>query len=147
MPSCWDCVALNDTSIGMVDVESGRLLWNFNRTKWRIRTSDLMESCQACPYIFICRGGCASRAKNAYGSFFREYCGEIKEIFSSVAPLLAKKQWEQTQESELTLSLTVPLSKLSSEDRQTLMTATDQKAITSVLDKTKILTTPTNNKL
>ena len=95
--------------------------------------------------MLSCWGGCASRAKNAHGSFFREYCGEIREIFASVAPLLAKKQWEKTHESQLTLSLAEPLSKLSTEDRQTLMTATDQKAITAVLDKTKILTTPTIN--
>ena len=125
--TCWDVVAQEENSVGYVDKGLGRFLWNFNKAKWRVRTTDSMETCRACPYAFICRGGCASRAKYEHGNFFREYCGEIKEIVSFVASRMAGKEWEKNHNEELTLSLAGPLSRLTEKERETIMTTKSQK--------------------
>lgn len=125
--SCFDAVANKADSVGYVDKEMGRFLWNFNRAKWRLRTTDNMEACVTCPYAFICRGGCASRANYAHGNFFREYCGEVKEIFAFVASRMAGKEWEKNHDEEMTLSLAGPLSRLTAAERETIMTTKSQK--------------------
>ncbi|MBO5516290.1 MAG: SPASM domain-containing protein, partial [Schwartzia sp.] len=104
-------------SVGYVEPSLGRFLWNFNKAKWRVRTTDSMEACRACPYAFICRGGCASRAKYEHGSFFREYCDEVKEIFAFVASRTAGEKWEKNHDEEMTLSLAGPLSRLTAAER------------------------------
>lgn len=125
--TCWDVVAQEENSVGYVEPSLGRFLWNFNKAKWRVRTTDSMEACRACPYAFICRGGCASRANYKYGSFFREYCGEIKEIVAFVASHMAGEEWEKNHNEELTLSLAGPLSRLTAAERETIMTTKSQK--------------------
>ena len=76
--SCWDQVAVEGAAVGLTDEQTGRFLMNFSKAKWRTRTSDLMPACEVCPYVFICRSGCASRAFAEHGSYFREHCGETK---------------------------------------------------------------------
>ena len=126
---CWDVVAVEDTAVGFADVGAGRFLMNFAKAKWRTRTADLMPACESCPYVFICRGGCAARAFAEHGSYFRENCGEIKEIFAFVAPRVAGEAWEKSRDDELSLSLAGPLSRLTDAERKTLMESSSQKEL------------------
>ena len=131
--SCWDQVAVDNTVVGFTDEQSGRFMMNFSKAKWRTRTSDLMPACEACPYVFICRGGCASRAFVEHGSYFREYCGEIKEIFAFVASRIAGETWVKNHENELSLSLADPLSRLTEAEREILTESRSQKEIFEVV--------------
>ena len=88
-----------------------------------------------CPYAFICRGGCASRAKNVYGDYFREFCGDIKETFAFITSRCAGIQWLETQEDELTLSLAGPLSRLTEAERETLMKSRSHKEIFAIVQE------------
>ena len=135
---CWDIVAMEDTVVGYADKESGRIVWNFDKAKWRTRTSDLMEECQSCPYAFICRGGCASRAKAKHGSYFKEACGESKEIANYVASRAAGKEWEKNHQEELTLSLAGPMSRLTEAERKTIMETRSQKEMMEIIEKAGI---------
>ena len=136
--TCWDLVAMPDESVGFLDVASGRFLYDFSKAKWSTRTSDLMEPCRTCPYIFICRGGCAAQAHAEHGSYFREYCGETKEIFAFVAGWTVEKKWLETKEDELSISLMGPLSRLTEAERETLMTGKDRKEILEIINEVGI---------
>ena len=127
--SCWDFVGRYDKVVGFVDIKTGRFLWGFGKAKWKTRTVDIMETCKTCPYCFICRGGCASRAEYNTGNCFREDCGETKEAFNFVASLLAGAHWQEHHEEELSLSLAEPLSRLTEKERETIMTTKSQKEI------------------
>ncbi|SEH33061.1 radical SAM/SPASM domain-containing protein [Selenomonas sp. KH1T6] len=133
--ACWDAVGKDEDMVGIADPETGRFLWDFTKCKWRTRTTDLMEACRLCPYAFICRGGCASRAKNAYGDYFREFCGDIKETFAFITSRCAGIQWLETQEDELTLSLAGPLSRLTEAERETLMKSRSHKEIFAIVQE------------
>ena len=131
--ACWDVVAKEESSVGCVDRSLGCFLWNFNKAKWRVRTTDNMEACRACPYAFICRGGCAFRANCEHGSYFREHCGEIREVFSFVASRVAGKEWEKNHDEEMTLSLAGPLTHLTAAERETIMTTKSQKEMFGIV--------------
>ena len=136
---CWDLVAMEEEAVGFTEEASGRFFFNFGKAKWRTRTSDLMKPCQTCPYIFICRGGCAPEAKRVHGSYFRESCGEAKEIFAYVAPRIVGKKWEETKEDELSISLAGPLARLTEAERETLMTSTNAKAMFDIINEAGFL--------
>ena len=131
--TCWDLVAMPEESVGFVDVESGRFLYDFNKAKWSTRTSDLIEVCRMCPYAFICRSGCAAEAKKEHDSYLRENCGEIKEIFAFVASRIVGKKWLETKEDELSVSLMGPLSRITEAERELLMNSKSQKEILDVI--------------
>ena len=137
--SCWDLVAMEEESVGFTDVKTGRFFFNFGKAKWRTRTSDLMKPCQTCPYIFSCRGGCAPEAKRVHGSYFRESCGEVREIFAFVAPRVVGKAWEETGEDELSVSLAGPLSRFTEAEREKLMTTTSQKVMFDLIREAGLL--------
>ena len=137
--TCWDIVAKEENSVGFVDQDLGRFLWNFNKAKWRVRTTDNMEACRACPYAFLCRGGCASRAYYEHGSLFREYCGEIREIVAFVASHLAGREWEKNHDEEMGLSLAEPLSRLTAAERETIMMTKGHREIFEILEKLGLL--------
>ncbi|MER2138628.1 MAG: radical SAM protein [Succiniclasticum sp.] len=147
--TCWDVVGKDDQVTGYVQPGMSRFLWNFNKAKWRTRTVDLMKACQTCPYALICRGGCASRSNNAYGDYFREFCGEIKGIFAFVASRVAGKEWEKrcadaaagkagmdACAGELTLSLAGPVSRFTEAERETVMATTSQKEMFDIVKAT-----------
>ena len=136
---CWDLVAMEEEAVGFTDEGMGRFFFNYGKAKWRTRTSDLMKPCQTCPYIFICRGGCAPEAKRVHGSYFRESCGEAKEIFAYVAPRVVGKAWEETKEEELSVSLAAPLSRFTEAERETLMTTTSAKVMYNLINEAGIL--------
>ena len=142
--SCWDLVAMEERAVGFTDTETGRFFFNFSKAKWRTRTSDLMEPCRTCPYIFICRGGCAPEAYRNHGSYFRENCGESKEIFAFVAPRVVGKKWEETKEDELSVSLAGPVSRLTEKERETLMTTTSQKEMFDIIREAGIFLAAAN---
>lgn len=133
--SCWDTVGKEEDAVGIADPETRRFLWDFAKAKWRTRTVDFMEACRLCPYAFICRGGCASRAKAAYDDYFREFCGEVKEIFAFVTSRAAGKEWLDNQEAELTLSLAGPISRLTEAEREVIMKSRSQKEIFAILQE------------
>ncbi|MBR5016125.1 MAG: radical SAM protein [Spirochaetia bacterium] len=133
---CWDIVAKDDTVVGYADKDTGRFIFGFEKAKWRTRTTDIMETCQCCPYTFTCRGGCASRAFADHGSFFHEYCGESKEIINYVASRIAGKAWEENHCEELTLSLAGPVSRITEADRKTIMETRSQKEILNIMEST-----------
>lgn len=137
--TCWDFVGRDDKAVGFVDIKTGRFLWNFDKAKWKTRTVDIMKNCQTCPYCFICRGGCASRANYNTGNCFREDCGESKEIFNFVASLLAGAHWQEHHEKELSLSLAGPLSRLTQNERETIMTTKSQKEIFDIAKATGVM--------
>ena len=145
--SCWDLVAMEEEAIGFTDQETGSFFFSFAKAKWRTRTSDLMKPCRTCPYIFICRGGCAPEAYRTHGSYFRENCGEIREIFAFVAPRVAGKKWEETNEDELSVSLAGPLSRLTEKERETLTAAADQKDIFRIFNKAGFFPSADNIKI
>ena len=130
---CWDLVAMDEEAVGFTDVETGRFFYGLGKAKWRTRTSDVMEPCRTCPYIFICRGGCAPQAKQQNGSYYREYCGEVKEIFAFVAPRVAGARWEETKEEELSVSLAGPLSRFTEAEREKIMTAAREQEILNII--------------
>lgn len=136
---CWDFVGKYDKVMGFVDIKTGRFLFGFDKAKWKTRTVDIMEKCKTCPYCFICRGGCASRAEYNTGNCFREDCGESKEIFNSVASLIAGTHWQEHHEEELSLSLAGPLSRLTEKERETIMTTKSQKEIFDIAKSAGII--------
>ena len=137
--SCWDFVGKYDKAVGFTDVKTGRFLWNFDKAKWKTRTVDIMEKCKTCPYCFICRGGCASRADYNTGNCFREDCAESKEIFNLVASLLAGAHWQEHHEKELSLSLAGPLSRLTENEREIIMTTKSQKELFELAKTTGLM--------
>lgn len=139
--TCYDLVAMEEEAVGYTDVASGSFVYGFNKAKWRLRTSDRMEACRKCSYIFICRGGCAAEAKREHGSCFRENCHEFRETFAFTASRVAGRQWENTGEEELSISLLGPLSRLTEEERKQLMASKSGNEIVEVLQKTGFLQT------
>ena len=144
--SCWDVVGKDDQATGYIQPGMSRFLWNFNKAKWRTRTVDLIPACQSCPYAFICRGGCASRSSNAYSDYFREFCGEIREIFAFTASRLAGQEWEKRRAAaaageasmdacagELTLSLAGPASRFTEAERAKIMETNSQKEMFDIV--------------
>jgi uncharacterized protein len=124
--------------VGLVYVKRGRFVTNFDWAKWQTRTADLLEKCQACPYCFICRGGCAGRASFYCGDWRREYCGEHKEVFNFVASRLIGRRWQKTHAKEMSLSLSETVSKLSPKEREIFMTSNNRKEIFELAKETGI---------
>lgn len=132
--ACWTAVGKKDDGlVGFVNPQSKKFFFNFNKAKWRLRTVDHMESCSVCPYAFICRGGCAAHALNLHGSYFREYCGEFKEMFDFIASHVIGSHWNKTREEELSLTLKEPLSRLTAQQRETIMNTGSSKEIMDIL--------------
>ena len=139
--SCQDLVAMEEEAIGYTDVASGSFVYGFNKAKWRLRTSDRMEACRECPYIFLCRGGCAAEAKLQYGSYFRESCQEVRETFAFTASRVAGRRWEDTGEEELSVSLLGPLTRLTEEEREHLTASRSANEIVEILQNAGFLQT------
>lgn len=136
---CWDFVSRYEDAIGFTDSVSGKFFFGFNRAKWRTRTSDIMKPCCFCPYIFICRGGCASAAERKYKDYFRENCGEIKEIFSYVTPRIVGREFEKSKKTEMSISLAPFLSRLTEVERSILMNSNNRKELLEILKSTGLL--------
>ena len=130
---CGTTLALEDEAVGFVDEGSGRFLWNLNRPKWRLRTSDRIEACRTCPYVFVCRGGCAKEASMYHGDYFRECCDEAKDVIAFVISRIAGEAWEHGHEAELSLSWTDFLSRLTPQQRETLERSNDRGELLDIV--------------
>ena len=130
---------VDSESIGFVGADRGKRSYSFNKPQWRLRTSDRMERCLACPYAFLCRGGCAADAKRESGSYFREHCGELAEIFAYAAPRVMGRRWEEDGEDELSASLHGPLSRMAREEREELMATDSGKRVVELLRQTGLM--------
>ena len=135
---CWDYVGIDSEAVGYTDEAAGEFVLGLPKALWRTRTVDLMEPCQTCPYLFLCKGGCAAKAKRETGSSFRGHCGEVKEIAAFVLPRLAGRKWEEGGPPseggimELTPSLTEPLARLAERDRKRIMETAGEREIFSI---------------
>ena len=138
---CWDIVGMDEDTVGHTDIGTGSFVYYFNKTKWKLRTSDRMEPCRTCPYIFVCRGGCASVAKKEHGSYFREACSENRENFCFVASRVAGSKYEETGETELSLSQFGPLSRLTEDERKRLMEEKGPNEIYSLIKEYGLVST------
>lgn len=128
--SCWDSVGKRDDIVGVLDCHNNDIVYNFAKPKWRMRTVDRLSECACCPYVFVCKGGCASRAYNKYGDYSKSYCGEVKEIFPFVAScVIGNNYLKNNNDTELSLSLLEPISKLSLEERETIISSNSQRDI------------------
>lgn len=137
---CWDFVGIDREAVGYTDETAGEFVLGLPTALWRTRTVDLMEPCQTCPYLFLCRGGCAAQAKRETGSCFREHCGESKTIADFVLSRLAGREWEgeATKEScltELNFSLAEPIARLTEGERKRIMETAGQEEIFSLAKK------------
>ncbi len=153
--TCFDVVGKDDEKVGSIQPGRNRFLWNFNKAKWRTRTVDLMKACQTCSYALICRGGCASRANNAHGDYFREFCGAIQETIAFIASRVAGKEWEKrraaaaageasmdTGAGEMTLSLAGPVSRFTEAERKAIMKTTSQKEMIEIVQEAAFFPEP-----
>ena len=89
----------------------------------------------ACPYVFVCRGGCGSDAKRRTGSPFCEECGEFKEMFSYAASRELARRWKNMGKDELSVSLYGPLSRMTPDEREELMTTTSGNRVIEILQQ------------
>ena len=138
---CWDFVGIDEVAVGHTDIGTGSFVYYFNKAKWKLRTSDKMEPCRTCPYIFACRGGCAAEAEKEHGNCFRENCSGTREIFGFVASRVAGSKYEETGETELSLSQFGPLSRLTENERKRLMEETDPNEIFKLIKEYDLGTT------
>ena len=125
--ACWDMVSMEEHSVGFLDVDSARFMYNFNLPRWRTRTADNMEKCRQCPLIMLCGGGCAVESEAMYGDRNVGYCGSMKEAFADVAPLLCGGKYGETGEKSLSLSFYELFDNLTEEERQILLTTTNSE--------------------
>lgn len=133
--TCWDFAAMDKMRVGRIDMEKEKFAFKFELLKWNFRNVTQMPECKKCPYLFACRGGCASKAYNKTGDLSNPYCGETKEIFCETVSMLCDEQFQKTGERELTKSLKEALSQYTPEDRDTLQTTRDPKLIVELLKK------------
>ena len=131
--TCWDLVGIKANEVGFVDIEKGKILWQLLKAKWNTRTSDSIEKCKTCPYVFFCKGGCAARADYEHKSFFREHCGESQSTFNFVASRLAGAFWNKNHQEELSISLAEVLNRLTDAERETLMTTQSRNEILNII--------------
>ncbi len=145
--TCWDFVAMKDMAVGQVDVESQTMALKLSTLKWRERTVENMPGCAGCPYVFLCGGGCASRAfSSGTGDYTKPDCGETGEIFREVLlevcrdamkrrDVREKTENESSQGIALSRSLKEMLSLLTAKDRNVILTSNSRKEIINILRK------------
>ena len=68
-------------------------------------------------------------AKMEHGSYFREACSDTRENFCFVASTVAGRKYEETGQTELSLSQFGPLSRLTEDERKRLMEEKDPNEI------------------
>lgn len=137
--TCWDFAAMDEMRVGRIDTEKEKFAFTFDLLKWTFRNVAQMPGCMKCPYVFICRGGCASRAYAETGDPTKPYCGEIKDIFCDTVSVLCKERFSKTGERELTKSLKEALSIYTPAERDALLTSRDAKLILQLLKKADIM--------
>ena len=158
--TCWDFVAMKDLAVGQVDVESQTFALSLSALKWRARTVENMPGCTGCPYVFLCSGGCTSRAyssgstetcgsrpgENVFHDFTKPDGGETGEIFTEALLQVCKDAVERgdvsadpkNEDSKIPAigrSLKEVLSLLTEKDRNVILTSNSQREIINILNK------------
>lgn len=89
---CWNVIARDDKTVGIVDEDEGRFLYDFSVSKWRTRTVDRMTPCNTCPILMLCGVGCAAPKTD---NLSEGVCDEAKKIFAELTPrILWKVRYE-----------------------------------------------------
>lgn len=130
--ACWDMVSMEEHSVGFLDAQSGRFLYNFNLPRWRTRTVDNMEKCRECPLLMLCGGGCAVESEGELGDRFAGFCGSAKEAFADVIPPLCAEQYAKTGEKALSLSFFDLFANITEAERRELLTTTDSERVWAI---------------
>jgi len=135
--TCWDFVAMDHMRVGRINTGKGKFAFNFELLKWHTRTVDRMPECAGCPYVFACRGGCASMAFENTGDLTAYYCGENREIFREAAKEACQEVYNKTGERELTRSLKDKTASYTIEERKDLRLSRDPGRLMELLKKQK----------
>jgi uncharacterized protein len=133
--TCWDFVAMEEMTVGRINMEKRKFAFKFDLLKWNYRTVDNIPECVGCPYLFACGGGCAARAYKEKGDAWTFYCGQIKEIFNETALEVCGRAFEKTGERELSKSLKEMLSVYTPEERKDLITSRDANRLVELIKK------------
>lgn len=133
--TCWDTVSLEEYSVGFLDTNRNKFIYNFDFPKWRNRTADKIEKCRSCPYIMLCGGGCAMEAIQLNGSLLSENCGDTPAIQQEVVPAICRESFLKNGELSPGFSWYDLFVNLTAEDRETLMTCTDSGKVWSLVRK------------
>lgn len=121
--TCTKLVAREDMRVGRVDVEKGKFAYTFDLLKWNNRSVMNLPECMECPYVFICRGGCAYEAYLEKGDISKHCCGQNKEIINDSAIEVCSEIFKKTGERELTKSLKELINSLAPEEKKKLFFA------------------------
>ncbi len=133
--TCWDFAAMDEMRVGRLDTDREKFAFTFDLLKWTFRNVAQMPECMKCPYVFVCRGGCAAQAYREKGDLTKPYCGDAKEIFCNVISVLCEEHFSKTGEREMTKSLKEALLAYTPEERAVLLTSRDYKLVLQLLKK------------
>ena len=137
--TCPDLVATDEMRVGRINIDKEKFSYTFDLLKWNLRQVTRMPECMKCPYVFLCRGGCAAGAYRKTGDMTKQYCGETKEIFCRTVPMICGEHFRKTGEREMTKSLKEVILRYTPEERNTLMSSGDPKIVLQLLKKNNII--------
>lgn len=133
--TCWDVVSMEEYTVGYTDLEAKRFRFDLNFPKWRGRTADRLEDCEACPMMMVCGGGCAIESEHAYGTMNKGFCGTFKEAFEEVVPYICSKKYKESGEKELSGSWYDLLLNITDEEKELLLSTMSQLEAQKILKK------------
>ena len=76
--TCWDIVGCSEHKVGRYYPV---LKFNRKLDEWRNRTVANIPECLKCPYLFLCKGGCAQYAYFNSGSIYSPFCDQFPQMF------------------------------------------------------------------
>lgn len=98
---CWEVIGHPEHRIGTYGPGSLELDAEAVR-QWHLRSVVQIPSCQICPYLFFCGGGCEAFAYQATGSLKQPHCLEFPRHFHKAA-LLAYGEWKRREDAKTPL--------------------------------------------
>lgn len=81
---CWDVVGKNHHKIGNISGEHP--VFNEKYKLWSSRKTGDIPTCNTCPYVLYCGGGCPAHAESINGTINSPYCDTFKQVFDKVVP-------------------------------------------------------------
>jgi uncharacterized protein len=88
---CWDVLTQQGASIGHVDQQLGKFMFNETHDIWKLRTVDTIIDCKDCKYLLFCGGGCAAQAKVMNNDMNSVFCDGFQRIFDEVVTKVCEK--------------------------------------------------------
>lgn len=79
--ACWERTGDARIRIGSIDAAGAPSLRAELNDEWRSRTVTSNPVCNRCRYALYCGGGCAIRAVQTSGQFFKNYCDSFQQRF------------------------------------------------------------------